>query len=350
MLLTRAAPSTRHTGSCLLGGMAVRLTIIRLLTALALPLLAAPLAAEAQAGKVHRIGFLGPAAERVYTNPLLSLRAGLRELGYVEGKNLVFEYRFAEDKHERLPDLAAELVRSKVDVIVVHASPGTRAVKQATSIIPIVMIGAGDPVGTGFVASLAHPGGNITGVSTIDAILAAKRLQLLKELLPKLSRVAVLRNPANPVSELQFRETQAAARSLGIETQLFDARDPKELESVFAVIAKARAAALTVLADPLFLSQQKQIANFTMTKRLPSVFARNENVEAGGLVSYGPTLADQFRQAVTYVDKILKGAKPGDLPVEEPTRMYLVINLKTAKAFGLTLPQSLLQRADQVID
>jgi putative ABC transport system substrate-binding protein len=312
-------------------------------------LLAAPLAAEAQkAGKVWRIGFLGSGSPEGYTDLLQGLRTRLRELGYVEG-TIVFEYRFAEDKYDRLPGLAAELVRSKVDVVLAHASPAIRAAKQATSIIPIVMMGAGDPVGTGFVANLARPGGNITGVSNIDVVLAAKRLQLLKEVLPKLSRVAVLRNPANPVSELQFREIQAAARSLGIETQTFDVRDPMELESVFSVIATARADALTVIADPMFLSQRNQIANLTITKRLPSIFARNENVKAGGLMSYGSTLADQFRLATTYVDKILKGAKPGDLPVEEPTRTYLVINLKTAKALGLTIPESLLRRADEVI-
>ena len=312
-------------------------------------LLAAPLAAEAQQpGRVWRIGFLGSGSAEGYTDLLQGLRTRLRELGYVEG-TIVFEYRFAEDKYDRLPGLAAELVRSKVDVVLAHASPAVRAAKQATSIIPIVMMGAGDPVGTGFVASLGRPGGNVTGVSNIDVVLAAKRLQLLKEVLPKLSRVAVLRNPANPVSELQFREIQAAARSLGIETQTFDVRDPMELESVFSVIAKARADALTVIADPMFLSQRNQIANLSLTKQLPSVFARNENVKAGGLMSYGSTLADQFHLATTYVDKILKGAKPGDLPVEEPTRTYLVINLKTAKALGLTIPESLLRRADEVI-
>jgi putative ABC transport system substrate-binding protein len=314
-------------------------------------LLAAPLAPEAQQPeKVWRIGLLGPAAERVYTDVLLSLRAGLREFGYVDGKNIVFEYRFAEDKYERLPGLAAELLRSKVDVILAHATLGTRAAKRATSTIPIVMVGVGDPVGTGFVPSLARPGGNITGVSNNDVGLAAKRLALLKEVVPKLSLVAVLRNPTSPVGDLQFRETQAAARSLGIESQLVDVRDPKELESAFAVMVKGRAGAFAVMGDPLFLSQQKQIANLATTSRLPSVFTRNENVEAGGLMSYGPTLAAQFRQAATYVHKILTGAKPGDLPVEEPTRMYLVINLKTAKTLGLTIPQSLLQRADQVID
>ena len=313
-------------------------------------LIAAPLAAEGQQReKVWRDGFLGPAPERIYTDPLLSLRGGLRELGYVEGKNIVFEFRFAEDKNERLPGLAAELVRSKVDVIVVHATRGTRAAKQATGTIPIVMVVVADPVGTGFIASLARPGGNITGVSSNEVQLAAKRLGLLKEVLPKLSLVAVLRNPTSPAGELQFRETQTAARSLGIEIQLVDVRDPKELESAFTAMVKGRAGGFTVMGDPLFLSQQKQIVNLAMTKRLPSVFTRSEAVEAGGLMSYGPTLAAQFRQAGTYVDKILKGAKPGDLPVEEPTRMYLVINLKTAKTLGLTIPQSVLGRADEVI-
>ena len=310
----------------------------------------APLAAEAQAERSYRIGFLGPAAERDYTDPLLRLRTGLRELGHAEGKNIIFEYRFAENKHERLPGLAVELIRSKVDVIVVHASPGTRAVKQATSIIPIVMVAVGDPVGTGFVTSLARPGGNITGVSNIDPVLDPKRLQLLKEIVPKLTRVAVLRNPANPAAELNLKGTQAAARSLGIDTQLFDVRDPKELESAFAVIAKARADGLIVFPDALFLSQQKQIVNLVVTKRLPSVFARNENVEAGGLMSYGTSLTDLFRQAAAYVDKILKGAQPGDLPVEEPTKFELVINLKAAKALGLTIPPSVLMRADRVIE
>ena len=328
----------------------MRRTIIMFLTVFALALLAAPLTVEAQAERPYRIGFLGPAAEAVYTDPLLRLRAGLRELGYAEGKNIILEYKFAENKHERLPGLASELIRSKVDIIVAHTSPATRAVKQATSIIPIVMVGVGDPVGTGFVASLARPGGNITGVSSIDTVLDAKRLQLLKELLPKLARVAVLRNPANPASPLQFREMQAAAQSLGIETQLFDVRDPKELESAFAVIAKARADALIVLADPLFLSHQKQIANLVVTKRLPSVFGRNELVDAGGLMSYGANLADQFQQTASYVDKILKGAKPADLPVQRATRFELVINLKAARALGLTIPQSVLMQADRVID
>ena len=326
--------------------------LIGVAVVLAASLIFTSLPAEGQqGGKVYRIGFLGPAsAERVYADPLLSLRAGLRELSYVEGKNIVFEYKFAEDKYERLPDLAAELVRDKVDVIVAHATPGTRAAKDATRTIPIVMLSVGDPVGTGFISSLARPGGNVTGVSNLDAGLAAKRLQLLKEVVPRLSLVAVLRNPTNPIGEIQFRETQAAARSLGIPIQLVDVRDSNELESAFSVMAKARASAFFALADPLFSSQGKKIGNLATTSRLPSVFARIESVDSGGLMAYGPTLSDQFRLGAKYVDKILKGARPRDLPVEEPTRMYLAINLKTAKAIGLTIPPSVLGRADQIIE
>jgi len=309
----------------------------------------APLAVDAQQpGQIYRIGFIsGTAADAV---PLPKLRAGLRELGYVEGKTIAFEYRFAEDKNERLPALAAELVRNKVDIIVAHGSPAIHAAKEATNAIPVVMLGPGDPVGTGFVASLARPGGNITGVSNTDVGVAAKRLELLKAALPKLSRVIALRNPTNPAAELLFKETQDGARSLGIEIHLIDVRTPVELERAFSMMAKARADALIAIADPMFLSQRKQIANLAMTKRLPSVFARNENVEAGGLMSYGAVLGDLYRQAATYVDKILKGAKPGELPVEQPTKFELVINLKTAKALGLTIPQSVLGRADQVIE
>jgi putative ABC transport system substrate-binding protein len=321
--------------------------LIGLAVVLAVSLLAL-LAVEAQQPvQMYRIGFLaGTSANAV---PLPKLREGLREIGYVEGKNIVFEYRFAEDQNERLPGLAAELVRSRVDIIVAHGSPAILAVKEATRTIPVVMVGPGDPVGTGFVASLARPGGNITGVSNTDVGVAAKRLELLKAALPKLSRVIALRNPTNPAAELLFRETQAAARTLGIEIHLIDVRDPGELERAFSMMAKARAEALIVIADPMFLSQRARIANLAMTKRLPSVFARNENVEAGGLLSYGAVLGEVYRHAATYVDKILKGAKPGDLPVEQPTKFELVINLKTAKALGLTIPQSVLSRADEVI-
>ena len=312
-------------------------------------MLAVPLVAEAQQpGQIYRIGFLsGTAADAV---PLPKLRANLRELGYVEGKTIALEYRFAGDKNERLPGLAAELVRSKVDIIVAHGSPAIHAAKEATSTIPVVMLGSGDPVGAGFVASLARPGGNITGVSNTDVGVAAKRLELLKAALPKLSRMVALRNPTNPAAELLFRETQAAGRTLGIEIDLIDVRDPGELERAFSMMANARAEALNSIADPMFLSQRRRIANLALTKRLPSVFARSENVEAGGLMSYGASLGDVYQHAATYVDKILKGTKPADLPVEQPTKFELIINLKTAKALGLTVPPSLLARADEVIE
>jgi putative ABC transport system substrate-binding protein len=326
-----------------------RPTVLFVAFAIVLAVITPSLGARAQqSGKVYRIGFLsGSTSEAV---PLWSFREGLRELGYVHGKNIVVEYRFAEDRNERLSELASEMVRSKMDLIVTHATPATSAAKQATSTIPIVMLAAGDPVGTGLVASLARPAGNITGLAMIDVGLAAKRLELLKEALPKLSRVAVLRNPANPGGQAQSRETEAAARSLGLDLHIVNVRDPRELEGAFAALANAGVGALTVLADPIFLSERRQIANLAMTQRLPSVFARNENVEAGGLMSYGANLANLYRQAGTYVDKILKGTRPADLPVREPTRMYLVINRKTAKALGLTIPPSLLLRADQVIE
>src|SRR5262249_6850614 len=214
------------------------------------------------------------------------------------------------DKNERLPALAAELARSKVDVIVAHASTGTHAAKQATSTIPIVMVSVGDPVAAGFVESLARPGGNVTGLSNNDAGLAAKRLELLKEALPRLSRAAVLKNPDNPAAEPQFRETQSAARSLAVEVEPVDVRDPKQLDVAFSAMVKARAGAFTVMGDPLFQSQQKRVADLALRKRLPSIFPRSENVDVGGLMSYGASLADMYRQAAAYVDKILKGAKP----------------------------------------
>ena len=323
----------------------------RVILAVGAGALAAPLSSFAQQGaKIAQIGFLGVGSAPDWASQVEALRAGLRDLGYVEGKNVAIEYRWAEGKSERLRELAAELVRLKMDVLVTHTTPGSLAAKRATTTIPIVITTVGDPVGVGLAASLGRPGGNITGLSNLDTGLAAKRLELLKEVLPKLARVAVLRNPTNASSVLQFTETQAAARSLGMELQLADVRDPKELEGAFSAIAKASSGALSVLADAIFISRQKQIADFAMTSRLPSVFARNENVEAGGLMSYGSTLVDQFRQAATYVDKILKGAKPAELPIEQPTRYELVINLKTARALGLAIPQSVLIRADRVIE
>src|SRR5262245_1380990 len=318
--LVQARPSTRTGPMVHVVALAIVLAVIGL-----------PLGVQAQqSARVYRVGVLsGSAADAL---PLWSFREGLRELGYIQNKNIAFEYRFADDRNDRLQGLATELIRSNVDHVVTHATPATTVAKEATSTLPVDMVSTGDPVGTGFVASLPRPGGNVTGLSNIDVGLAAKRLELLKEALPKVARVAVLRNPVNLNTELQSREAETAARSLRIELQLVDVREPRELESAFAAMANARVGAFTVIGDPLFLSQKKRIANLAIARRLPSVFARNENVEAGGLMSYGATLADMYRQAGTYVDKILKGARPADLPVEEPTRMYLVLNRKTAKA------------------
>lgn len=307
--------------------------------------------AQLPQAKMQRIGFLGQgSADGFYVELLEAFRMGLRQFGYVEGRTIEIEYRYAEDKPERLPGLAAELVSGRADAIVAHGTPATLAARQATSTIHIVMTGVGDPVGAGLVASLARPGGNITGLTNMDVELAAKRLALLKEVIPKLSRVAVLWVPGSVSSELQFDVTRTASRSLGIELQFFEARDSREIESAFSAIARSRAGALAVLANPLVLSQQKQIAGLASKGRLASVFARSENVEAGGLMSYGPGLDELFRQAATFVAKLLKGAKPADLPVEQPTKFELVINTRTAKAFGLRIPQSVLVQATRVIE
>jgi len=316
-------------------------------------LLVAPLAAEGQsAGKVPRIGFLS-ATSPSDRRPLLdAFRQGLRELGWVEGQNIVIDYRYAEDRVDRLPGLAAELVRLKVDLIV--ASAGTQvatAAKNATETIPIVMIAVRDPVGTGLIASLVRPGGNVTGVSGYAGLeIVAKQLVLLKETVPKIRRVAILSNPANAYHQLAIREVNVAARSLGVQLQLLEARGPNEFDGAFAAMAKERVGALLVLSDAVLSSHRTRLADLAARSRLPAAYGVRESVEAGGLMSYGPSFLDLFRRAATYVDKILKGARPGDLPVEQPTTFELVINLKTAKALGLTIPQSLLQRADQVIE
>jgi putative ABC transport system substrate-binding protein len=318
---------------------------------LAAGLLAALLAAEAQpAGKVARVGFLSPASSTVGPHILEAFRQGLRDLGYVEGQNIVVEYRFAEGKAERLPDLAMELVNLKVDVIVASGTPGPLAAKNATKTIPIVMASAGDPVGTGLVASLARPGGNVTGLSTLTPELGGKRLQLVKELLPGVSRVAVLWNAANPYTGLLVRETEAAARTLGVQTQSLEVRGPDDFENVLPAAISGGAGALIVVDDPLTVSNRMRIANFAARNRLPAIYGFREFAEAGGLMAFGAKLADLYRRAPIYVDKILKGAKPADLPVEQPTKFDLVINLKTARALGLTIPPSLLARADQVIE
>ena len=323
-----------------------------LLVTLGLGLLVAPLAADAeQPGKVFRIGILAnvpltdPEGARLWG----AFIQGLRELGYVEGQNITIEWRVSEGKYERLPDLAAELVRLKVDVIVAPAAQNPLAAKQATRTIPIVMTGTGDPVGSGLVASLARPGGNVTGLSTLTPEIVGKQLELLKEIVPRVSRVAVLWNPTNPSHPLLLGEAKVAARSLGVQLQIPEARGPDEFEGAFAAMTRERAGALLVLTDGMFLLHQRRIMDLVATSRLPAMYGLRRQVDAGGLMAYGPSLRDSFRRAATYVDKILKGTKPGDLPVEQPTKFELVINLKTAKALGLTIPQSILIRADEVI-
>jgi len=318
------------------------------LIGLALALALAPLVAEAQpAEKLARIGYLGLGSAADAPKALLQ---GLRELGYVEGQNLVIEYRYAEGKAERLPDLAAELVSLKVDIIVAGGTPPPLAAKRATTTIPIVMTSAGDPVGSGLVASLAKPGGNVTGLSTFTRDLAAKRLQLLKEVVPVVSRVAVLWNAANPYAVLNMRETEAAARTLGLQVKSVEVRGPDDIESGFPAAIRWRAGALIVVDDPFTYVHRTRIADLAARSQLPAMYGFMQYAEAGGLMAFGTSLADLSRRAAIYVDKILKGAKPADLPVEQPTKFELVINLKTAKALGLTIPQTLLLRADRVIE
>ncbi|HKZ05669.1 MAG TPA: ABC transporter substrate-binding protein [Methylomirabilota bacterium] len=315
-------------------------------------MLATPRAAQAQqADKAPRIGWLS--ATSPADRPLLidAFRQRLRELGWVEGQNIAIDYRYAEDRDDRLPDLAAELVRLKVDVIVSFGTQGVTAAKKATGTIPIVMIAVRDPVGTGLIASLARPGGNLTGVSGYAGLeIVAKQLELLKETVPKLRRVAVLSNPANAYHRLAIREANVAARSLGVQLQLLEARGPNEFDAAFAAMAKERAGGLLVLSDVMFNAHRTRLAELAARSRLPAAYAVRESVEAGGLMSYGPSFLDLHRRSAAYVDKILKGAKPADLPVEQPTQFELVINLKTAKALGLTMPPSLLRQADEVIE
>ena len=314
-------------------------------------LLAAPLAAEGQRlARGYRIGVLLAAPATAAAPHVEALRGRLRELGYVEGQNITLELKWVTTAEGGLDRLAAELVRSKVDLLIAWTTPATLAAKRATSTIPIVMVSVGDPVGSGLVASLSRPRGNVTGVSNVSPDVSGKLLQLIRDVRPDATRIAVLRNPTNPGSALMSRETQAAAESLAIHLQLVAVREPRELESALAKMARDRVAGVVVLPDPLFLSERHRIAELADQGRLLTVFQRSENVEAGGLMSYGPKLSEQFRQAAGYIDKILKGARPSDLPVEQPNTFELVINLKTAKALGLTIPPSLLQRADQVIE
>jgi putative ABC transport system substrate-binding protein len=279
-----------------------------------------------------------------------AFKRGLRELGYVEGRNIVIESRWGEGKYESLPGLAAELVRLKMDVILTAAVPAIRAAREATTTIPIVMAVVVDPVETGLVVSFARPGGNITGLSVRTPELVGKQFGLLKEIVPKASRVAVLWNPGNLGNPPQLRAAELAARTLGMRLQPLEARNPREIDSAFAAMTKEAAAALVVLVDVMFIDHRTRIADLAATRRLPAVYGQLEHVESGGLMAYAPNFLDNYGRAAVFVDKILRGANPGDLPIEQSTKFELVINLKTAKALGLTIPRSALLQADRVIE
>jgi putative ABC transport system substrate-binding protein len=306
--------------------------------------------AGAQASeKIPKIGLLLPYS----TGPdarIEAFRQGLRELGYVEGQTIKIEYRWADGKFDKLPDLAADLVHNSVDVIVAGATQASIAAKKSTTTIPIVMIGVSDPVGAGLITSLARPGTNVSGTSSMTAEIVGKQLELLKETIPNVARVAALWNPANPIFQaLQVKETENAARALGIRLRFIEARDPNEIDRAFANIAQEGLKAVVVLGDPVFTSHRKRISDLAAKRRLPAIGGTRDHVEAGGLMGYGPSYADMYRRTAYYVDRILKGAKPGDLPVEQPTKFELVINLKTAKQIGLIIPPHVLARADRVI-
>ena len=322
-------------------------TIIVLLVGLALG--SVYLAAAQQAKKVPRIGYLSGTSPSVNSARVEAFRQGLHELGYVEGKNIIVEWRYAGGKLDRLPALAAELVRLKVDVIVASAPPPTRSAKQVTATIPIVMSYDDDPVGNGFVASLAHPGGNITGLATLAPELSGKQLELLREIVPKLSRVAVLGNATRPGSPQALREINLAADAFGIQLQYLEIQAPKDIEIAFRAASKEHAGAVLVMQTPVLISQRRQVADLAVKTRLPTIYGRPEYVEDGGLMSYATSFTDLSRRAATYVDKILKGTKPADLPVEQPTKFEFIINLKAANQIGLTIPPNVLVRADKVI-
>jgi putative ABC transport system substrate-binding protein len=328
-----------------------------LLTSLA-GALTGPVGAQAQhAGKVPRIGLLSPGSSSdAGRNPsdlavlFGAFREGLRELGYVEGQSIKIESRWAEGNYDHLPGLAADLVRRKVDIIVTYGTPASQAAKRATGTVPIVMAAIIDPVASGLVTSIARPGGNVTGQSMMSPDLVEKQLEILKQVVPKASRVALLHNPANPGNGPQARHAQDAALALGVRLQLLGARDPSEIDRAFVAIANEHVGAVIVLVDAMLQGNRTRITDLASRHRLPAVYGLSEYAEAGGLLTYGPNRLVMFRRAAIYVDKILKGAKPGDLPIEQPNKFELVINLKTAKALGLTIPPSLLARADQVIE
>jgi putative ABC transport system substrate-binding protein len=312
--------------------------------------LSAPVVAAQSPVKAARIGVLSGGGASTEAHWYEAFRQGLNELGYAEGRNIAIEYRYAEGKTERLPALAAELVRLNVDLILTAGDQAIRAAKQASQTIPIVVAIAGDLVGSGHVASLARPGGNITGQTSLGSELSAKRLELLKTAFPNVSRVAIFWNPNNAASVAGLKESEVAARALRIQLLPLDVRRADDFAGAFPAALRARADALIAFGDALLTTHRARIVDFAAKNRLPAMYGNQGYMDAGGLMFYGPNVADQFRRAATYVDKILKGAKPGDLPIEQPTKLDLVINLKTAKALGLTIPQSFLSRADRVIE
>ena len=322
--------------------------IVSILLIVAVVVVAAMAQAQ-QPTKIPRIGYLTGTSPSASSARIEAFRQGLRDLGYVEGKNIVIEWRSGEGKLDRLPALAVELVRLKLDVIVTNGGSATRAAKEATSTIPIVMANDNDPVGSGFVASLARPGGNITGLSNLAPELSGKQLELLKEIVPRFSRVAVLGTSTNPGNAQALRETELAAGALAVKLQYLDVLGPKDIETAFRAASKGRADAVLVLRGPVLNSQRTQVVELAVKSRLSATYPQSEYVEAGGLMTYGVSSTDLNRRAASYVDKILKGAKPADLPVEQPTKFELVINLKTAKQIGLTIPPNVLARADKVI-
>jgi putative ABC transport system substrate-binding protein len=314
-------------------------------------LLAAPLGAEAQtAGKPARIGRLSPSLPETDAPLTDAFRKGMRESGWIHGQTFIVEDRFAEGKPERLPKLAADLVRQAVDVILAGSIPAALATKNATATIPVVMVATGDPIGSGLVVNLARPAGNLTGVTGLGQELNAKRLELLKGAVPRLSRVAVLTNPASTYTGPFLKERERLTRDLGVRLRVLEADGPDGLKTAFATMASERAGALMVLTDIMFITHRQAIVELAARHRLPAVYGEREYVNDGGLMCYGANLEDMYRRAAFYVDKILKGARPADLPIEQPTKFDLVINLKTAKALGLAIPPSLLLRADQVIE
>ena len=325
----------------------------KLIVALGAGVLVAPLVSFAQQqNRIWRVGILVPISRPAFIDADFSgaFPRGMRELGYVEGKNLVIEWRFADGKFERLPGLAAELVQLKVDVIFAVATPATAAVHKVTSTIPVVTVNAGDPIGSGFIKSLARPEGNITGLTNMYADISGKYLEMLRDMVPKLSHIAVMLNPGNQANFIFLRNIQAAAPKANVKILKVEARTPQEIENAFIVMAREKVGAVIVSGDSLFIQQKRQIAELAAKYRMPSASGRREQVEAGFLMSYGPNDADMFRRAATYVDKIFKGAKPGDLPVEQPTTFELFINGKAAKLLGLKIPQSLLIMADKIIE